>query len=242
MFTIHSVQNSLRFFLLFLGLAFNVLSYGHTSYPQEISCPVDGKKFTVYVTGSYTTFKTLKDFQKQGAIGDLYESYINSCPSCHYCGYVSDFDTTFNDTTKVHLLKIIEPYKSSKMDDILENEIAVELFKYFNRSNDDIANLYLVASYLIKTQTKQVDKRKELQRNGIAYLEKAIANKEYPSKSTYATIQYLIGDLYRRVGDFDNAIKYFDLALANESKKEWVSRFATEQKELALKKDDDNTI
>ncbi|MFT5822041.1 MAG: hypothetical protein ACI8ZM_003297 [Crocinitomix sp.] len=228
--------------LLIVAILCSSLSYGHTRYPEKIKCPIDGKKFTIYATGSYTTSNTLSDFQKQGAIGDLYESYVNSCPKCHYCGYQSDFDTTFNKTTIQEVLKILEPYKKSKMTDVLENEIAVKVHQYFKRENDDIANLYLVASYFLKGDTSQVSKRKMLQLNCATYLTKAIEDKEYDKEETYATINYLIGELYRRVGDFDNAIKYYDFAINDENKNDWLLELATKQKELAVNKDDDNSI
>ena len=232
----------LRQTLLIIGLLISTLSYGHTSYPKKVKCPIDGKKFTIYVTGSYTTFNTLKDFQKQGAIGDLYESYVNSCPKCHYCGYQSDFDTTYSKTTKQEILKILEPFKSSKMTDVIENEIAIKIHQYFIRDNDDIANLYLVASYFLKGDSLQIPKRKELQLICATYLTKAIEAKEYDKAETYATINYLIGELYRRIGEFETAIKYYDFAISDENKKDWLLEVATKQKELAIIKDDDNSI
>jgi hypothetical protein len=46
----------------------------------------------------------------------------------------------------------------------------------------------------------------------------------------------------RRIGNFDEAIKYYDLAINDPNKKDWVESVAKEQKELALKKDDNNKI
>ena len=233
---------SIKQLLLGFGLIISNLSYGHTSYPDTVTCPIDGEKFVIYVTMSYTTFNTLLDFQKQGAIGDLYESYINSCPKCHYSGNQSDMDTTFNDSTKQNILKILEPYKNSSMTDVLENEIAIKIHLYLKRNNDDIAYLYLVTSYFLKGDSSQISKRKELQLKCATYLIKAIENKEYDKNEAYATINYLIGEMYRRIGEFDNAIKFYDLALNDKNKKEWLLEIATKQKERAIKKDDDNSI
>lgn len=225
-----------------IGVLVSSSLFGHTSYPQKIKCPIDDEKFTIYVTGSYTSFGTLMDFQKKGAIGDLYESYVNSCPKCHYSGYKSDFDTTFSDTTKQAILKLLEPYKSSSMTDVLESEIAVKIHQYFKNDHDDIANLYLIASYFLRGDSSQNIKRKELQNNCAAFLIKAIEAKEYDELETYATINYLIGEMYRRIGEFDKAVKYYDLALDDRNKKDWLKDVATKQKNLAIKKDEDNSI
>jgi tetratricopeptide (TPR) repeat protein len=234
-------SNIAIFFFIKVVLLSNLL-FGHTSAPVKIKCPIDGEKFTIMVTMSYTTFNTMKDFQKQGAIGDLYESMINSCPKCHYCGYKSDFDTTFNKPTKEEILHILEPFKDIKLNDVLENEIAAKIHLYFKDKNDAIANIYLVASYFLKYDSTQTAKRKELQEECINYLIKAIDNKEYEKKETYATINYLIGELYRRIDNFQNAIKYFDLALNDENKKDWLQEVTKKQKEMAVAKDDKNDI
>jgi tetratricopeptide (TPR) repeat protein len=102
--------------------------------------------------------------------------------------------------------------------------------------------LYLKASYFLKGDSSQTVKRKELQLNAATYFVKAIENKEYDEEATYATINYLVGELYRRIGDFDKAIKYYDLAINDKKKKDWLLEVATKQKELAIKKDDDNSI
>lgn len=225
-------------------LSSNVI-YGHTSYPKEIKCPIDGETFKIEVTLSYTTFGNLKDFQKLGAIGDLYESYVCSCPKCHFSAYQSDFDSSYTDEAKLEISKILEAFKNSKITDVLEHEIAIKIYQYLNKKNDEIANLYLIASYIIKHDNEDSlikSKRIELQLNCLNYFVKAIDAKEYKEEKTVATIHYLIGELYRRTGNFENAITYFDLALNNKMKADWLNDYATKQKELALKKDDDNSI
>ncbi len=229
--------------LLFLILIFAGSSaLTHTSYEHEIKCPVDGEKFKIYVTGSYTTFGTYMDFQKHGAIGDLYESSVNSCPKCHFSGYQDDFDTTFSEESKAEILQILLPFEKLPMTDVVENEITIAIYLWQKRDNDAIAWLYLVASYFLRTDQEQILKRKELQRNCIMYLKKAIELKEYEEQETYATMYYLIGEMYRRVGEFENAIVYYDIALDAKKKPDWLEEIATGQKEMALKSDDDNNI
>lgn len=218
------------------------VSYAHTSYPKDVKCPIDGEKFKIMVTMSYTTFKTYHDFQKEGAIGDLYESEINSCPKCHYCGYEDDIDTTFTEAVKQEILTVLEPYKKMKMNDVLECEIAAQIQIRLGYKNDVIANTYLVASYLLKKEKSQSEKRKEFQKQSLNYYLKALEKKEYEKKESYATMYYLVGELCRRVGDFENAVRYFDMAINNPDKKDWVQGVAEEQKTYALKKDDDNSL
>jgi Uncharacterized protein conserved in bacteria (DUF2225) len=218
------------------------VSFAHTSYPKDIYCPLDSTKFTIMVTASYTTFSQTKDFQKQGAIGDLYESMINSCPKCHYSGYQKDFDTTFLQSAKNDILLIIEPYKNYKMNDVVENEIAAKIHLYFKDKNEQIAYIYLLASYFIRNDSAQKDKRIELQKLSIEYYKKTIENREFDKKETYSVIYYLIGELYRRTNEFNNAVFYYELCLKDENAKDWIKKDAEEQKKLALSKNNDNSI
>lgn len=215
----------------------------HTSFPREIQCPLDSTKFTIYVTGSYTTFGSFKDFQKTGAIGDLYESYVNSCPKCHFSGYTSDFDTFFTGEHKKTVQDLLFPYRNAEMTDVLENEITAAIYLHYKKPNDEIGSLYLVASYFLRhaKDSIQVTKRKALQQTAASYFIKALTNSEY-SLPAVASMNYLVGELYRRVGEFDTAIKYYDLAMDDPNKKDWVMKVATEQKKLALAKDDNNDI
>jgi len=235
--------------ILFFAVMTSQTVFGDTYFKEKKKCPICDNKFEITVIGSYTTFGSKKDFQEFGAIGILYEIMINSCPKCCYSGYNSDFDTTFTEKTKAEIRQILEPYKETKIDDVLECEIAAKIYLYFNAKNNEVAYIYLVASYLLKYDTAQVIKRKELQKECITYLQKAIENQEYDNAET-PVIYYLIGELYRRIGDFDNAVKYFDMVLGKTSdnkkkkkeKKYWLIEVATEQREMAIKKDDRNDI
>jgi hypothetical protein len=70
----------------------------------------------------------------------------------------------------------------------------------------------------------------------------ALDKNEYEDKSVIANINYLVAEMERRIGNFDVAIKYYDVAINDSNKQDWVEEVAKEQKELAVKKDENNTI
>jgi len=235
------MKNIIKLTVLFFAIITSQNVFGDTYFPQKVKCPICGHKFEITVMGSYTTFGTMKDFQKQGAIGSMYRITINSCPKCRFSGFNSDLKRTFTKETKAEILQILEPYKKVAMNDIIESEIAAKIHIYLKEKNDRVANIYLIASYILKFDTTQTEKRKELQKESIIYLQKAIESQEY-KETVIPTIYYLIGELYRRIGEFENAIKYFDMALNDENKADWIKEVATEQKEMAKRKDDKNDI
>ena len=48
--------------------------------------------------------------------------------------------------------------------------------------------------------------------------------------------------MYRRTADFKNAVKYYDLVIKSPQKSPWIAEMVLLQKELAVKKNDINTI
>ena len=104
---------------LVLGLLLSSLSFGHTSFPKKVKCPIDGKKFTIHVTGSYTTTHTLNDFQKQGYIGNLYEITFQ------YKGMME----TFLDI--VYFSAVIYLYVDELVSYLIYYLNLLQVFKYF---------------------------------------------------------------------------------------------------------------
>ena len=225
---------------LFIITATNI--YADTYYTDSIKCPLCNKIFEITKMGSMSTFGKTLDFQKTGAVGDYYKLLIKSCPSCHFSGYTSDFKDISTNADTIELIKnILIQYDTINMTDIAECEVTADLYKSLGESNNDIADLYLYASYILRSDSDRIKKRKQMQDSTAFYFQKAIENGEY-AKSEIATIEYLIAEMYRRMGKFKDAIKYYNKAINNNEKAEWVEGIAINQKLLATKEDDDNEI
>lgn len=229
--------------LTFIGIiTFANSIYGHTCSTKIVKCPIDNEKVEFCVTMSMTTFGTLYDFQKQGAIGNHYEELINACPKCQYSGYVSDFDTTFSEQKREEIKGFLSQYDNILIDDSKECLIAGELKEFLGETNDEISNCYLIGSYLLRTDSTKSDLRVDFQNKTKKYLILALEKNEYEDSSTNATINYLIGEMCRRTRYFEDAVTYYEKAINDPNKKDWVEEVAIKQKELAIKNDDNNEI
>ncbi|MCO5250645.1 MAG: DUF2225 domain-containing protein [Candidatus Kapabacteria bacterium] len=224
-----------------LIVASNVL-YGHTCSKMEVECPIDGTTVEFCVTMSMTTHGNYFDFQQQGAIGIHYEELINRCPKCNYSGNLQDFDTTFTKEEKNKLKQFLSKYDTLIIDDALECKLAGDIKEFLGMANDEISNCFLIGSYLLRKDSERIDFRKELQSMTKDFLIKALQNDEYKDSSIIASINYLIAEMYRRIGNFEQSIIYYDKALTDPNKQDWVQEVALKQKEMAIKKDDDNDI
>ncbi len=227
-------------FLLSVLIFFVVGSYAHTCYPDTVYCPVDSQKVIFCVTKSMNVFGSYYDFAKKGAIGSYYEEMINGCPKCHFSGYQKDFETTYNAAQKASIRVLLAAFQNTTLTDAIECTIAADIHILLADKNGDIADIYIVGSYLLRGSI-YVDQRKKMQELSCSYFQKAIATDEY-KKGEIATIYYLIGELYRRTGHFDKAANFFNQAVADINKQDWIEKIVSEQKKLLEKKDDNNDI
>ena len=234
----------MRSIIFVFFLLSTVFSFSHTGAWETKKCPIDGTKVKSFQTMSYTTFGSTVDFQKQGAVGNYYESLIESCPKCHYSTHWFAFDEKIKKNRRDSILAILENYKNDSINEAKECEIAAKLYAYNGETNDVIANCYLVGSYIMKRRDFREDTsyRKLLQLWAAEFFLLAVENNEYEEKETYASIYFLLGELYRRRGDFELAIEYFDTAIEQKKQHDWLKPLAEEQRQMAVDKNEDNSI
>ena len=223
--------------------------FGHKWCTSPMICPIcnDTINFKVYM--SYSTNGCFMDLEKK-SIANLYEEKIKTCHTCLYSGYITDFDTfskttirdSLKETNLLDSIKVItSKYIGKNIDNTLGYEIAAEIKMLNDFKNEDIANIYLISSYFLRNDSLQIERRKNMQRNTIYYFSKAIERREY-ELSEIATIYYLIGDLNRRLGEFEKAVEFFDFALNEKNIQDWLKDFAIKQRKLAINNDDNNNI
>jgi uncharacterized protein (DUF2225 family) len=216
-------------------------AHAHTSSEQELTCPVDGTKLRVFVTMSYTTFGQLRDFAVTGAIGNLYASYVHSCPKCHFAGYRDEFDKPVSAATKSWQLGQ-RKWGSLPLSDAQECEAAADRYVFEKRRPREIAQLYLVGSYILRReQGTLMAKRQQYQRAASLYLLAALAADEVESAERGGTT-YLVAELERRIGRHQDAISHFGAALQERNNPAGLVTWIEEQRALAERGDSRNDI
>lgn len=229
--------------ILLLAIIPMINLLAHTCHPEKIKCPIDGTKVQFCVTMSMSVFGNTMDFQKQGAIGSYYEELINSCSKCNFSGYFEDFEREYSDEEKQIIKNVISKYKGQKLKEFEECSVAAEIKIALQNTNSEISNCYLIGSYMARDYEADETERFSLQEKAIIFFEKGIQNNEFKEDLNYeATIKYLIGELYRRIQNFDEAIRYFDSALISDNKEDWLEEIALKQKQMAIDRNSDNKI
>lgn len=225
--------------LLIFSILISTLVFAHTCENETVKCPIDGQKVNFCVTMSMTTHGSYRDFQKIGAIGSYYEELINTCPKCLFSGYISDFQENYTKEQISILKNYLSSIKKSKKNEVEQCVIAAEIKEILKKKNKEIGFVYLTASYFLRNDQSNDELRINLQEKVKYNLIKALDNKEYES-NYIANIDYLIAEMNRRTKNFQEAIKYYDLAINNKEKQDWVEEVAKEQKLLAEKQDSNN--
>jgi uncharacterized protein (DUF2225 family) len=220
-----------------------ISSEAHTSGQIELTCPVDKTRFKTIVTMSMTQFGSYLDFQKKGAIGSYYEDIVHGCPTCHFCGTDEDFKKRPTDAVVTKVLAELKPVRAGQRPDhVTECIFTAKIYEWEGRKSSEIADQYLIASYLLRSvPASDQERRREVQQLAASYFEKALAASEF-SGPTRGSVSYLIAELHRRTGQFDAAQTWFDKTSAEKERPDWLDEVIIKQRKLASEKNADNTI
>jgi len=163
---------------------------------------------------------------------DLYQENIGTqaihymltvCPSCQFVDYSDEFEVFKkylffmggdNETTE-EINSLMNKYPPTRRYIMLAERLEKE-----NAPKINIADCYLKASWsermaktgfwFFKTRKKESrELEKSCQEKTVKYFSQALMDQEVEET---ADVFYLIGELYRRIGDFRSAIEYFEKA------------------------------
>ncbi len=201
----------------------------------ELTCPVcgaktEGWKITAFVTAGVDT-----DFCQLGASETYYQRLVATCPNCGYSGYLDDYPPSLTSLpTKVLdriRKKLPREYDIHLLEPWDRYAILAEIYIWRDKPAVDIANAYLRATYTMRGLSYgRFDRRqeRELRSLAIKYLVKAQEQAAFQLGEA-AQVKYLIGELYRRNGEFRRAIRYFEDAQKIRNRPEWLDEMIIRQ-------------
>lgn len=192
----------------------NEIDINSLLYNKKATCPVCKKEFTYRTVKSYVPRVRSKDsdsFIRYEVINPYFYEVI-VCPTCGYAALKSDFNKIRSNKKEVILMKVGNQWRGREYPEVYDEKIAIERYK--------LALLNAVVGEL-KDSTKAVLCLKiawmyrmlDNDKNEVEFLNKAIQGfliaYERERTPIYGlniySLQYLIGELFRRVGDYANA-------------------------------------
>ena len=185
------------------------------TYKTEIQCPVCNTEFTGYKFASTSIFGRYTDFREMHSGYDPREEMIATCPTCGFTDYSSNYDKhpAVTDDLREFIERELTPYVEERQPTSLKFEFLALLDEFRGKEVMVIADSYLRAAWA----SGNVDTETSYRRIAIRFFKHAIEEGNLPSEEAL-TITYLIGELYRRVGNQEFAITWFNRAIRESEK------------------------
>jgi uncharacterized protein (DUF2225 family) len=186
-------------------------TFNHT----EVTCPCCGKKFETTILISTNTFGgQTTDFQSRAVGFSPLPLIINTCPQCGFSGGISDFEDSklLPEPLKAKIRAELTPLIQVQPPDCgTKYEFAAHIAEWEDAGPFTIADLYLKAAWCANDNSQHEPEMK-YRHLAIEYFQKWLDHTDLADPQRL-TIIYLIGELYRRVGDESLARKWFDRAI-----------------------------
>lgn len=158
----------------------------------------------------------------------FYSVYI--CPACGY-GFLESFEKKPPAAMR-EKLNPLPDFFSEKRDAPtaqLAFKRAIECAKIQEESDMVMASLFLHLSWIMRVQ-KEAEAEKEAQKKALAYYKGVYEESDLKDASK---VMYLIGELYRRLGDVKEAVYWYSRVANDRRSNEAVRRMAREAWQLA---------
>ena len=201
---------------------------------QELTCPACDTTFQVLAVASCSSAGQDSDFRPHYLGLDPLPLFVHTCPTCLFSGYESHFQAPVSDELR-HWL--VEERGLGRLQSDAGSRRYTLAARCRGRAGEEvltIADLYLRASWCARVEEDRAMERLS-QCRAVERFERALAAGIVPADQEDA-ITYLVGELYRRLGDFELATAY--LARITEGD---LADLATRQLDLARQADDENT-
>lgn len=204
-----------------------------TFHEQTVTCPCCNEEVIITLLTSTNSFGKRTDFHSITGGFPPIPLQMNTCPTCGFSGSANDF---LNPKLSPELKEKIQTYIKPMLYDAplkagRRYELYAEIRKLEGDTELELANRYLVAAWAAVDEG--TDDEKAHRQKAIDYFRKALNKNQVPENSE-ANITYLVGELYRRIGDSDSARTWFNrVEVRAQSDETWedIAKIAIQQRD-----------
>lgn len=215
------------------------------TWQKVVVCPVCDVEFTtenvrqdaIRVKGRDTDFMVYYEDINP----NLYLVWV--CPKCYYAALKDDFQTLTGKEKKILQDTTSKRFSISKMADftkerdeilgILSYELAGFCYGERKSSNEKLASIYLREAWIAREIGDWDVERECLERSATFY--KKAFYEDYDLKMAKSEIMYLIGEINRRLGNYEEAMSYLARVFEDKGAKQKIADLAHDQYYLAKK-------
>ncbi len=221
-------------------------------FDRAYHCEVCGENFDSKQvrTSAIRTKSRMKDFHAtfHGENPTYYG--VICCPSCGYAQFESDFKKKVTDTDRDKIQLVISTNwktqdftkERSVEDAIRVHTIAIASYKLKNAPASTMAKLYLRLAWFYRENELFADSKKYMRLALDAFIDSYENEKLDEMSGKELETIYLIGELNRQLGNFSEAVRWFDQTVRHEFayKNRLIVTYAREQWALAVEQHNDN--
>ncbi len=205
-----------------------------TIHQETLTCPACHTTFKVQVVGSCGYAGKDTDFRPHYWGLDPLPLFVHTCPRCLFSGYEAHFAAPVSEELRKWLVEERGLGRLQSDTGSRRYTLAARCREQAGDNDIAIADMYLRASWCARVEEDRPMERLS-QRRAVECFQRALAAGLVPPNQQ-AAITYLVGELYRRLGDFELATAY----LARVKEDDW-SALAARQLALARQANDENT-
>lgn len=183
----------------------------------EVTCPCCGAAFNAPELMSTNTFGGRTTDLHAKAVGfDPIVFMVGTCPQCGYTDYSHNLikgDITLTDDLKRRVFDELTPHLpvEQRINPALCYEFLAKIAQWRGTDPLKIGDLYLRAAWCCQDYGQQQGEHSN-RLAAIAYYKRWLDHTPLRDEE-YFVITYLVGELYRRVGNADSAREWFDRVL-----------------------------
>jgi len=201
----------------------------------ELRCPVCDNEFksqSVVSTNAFGGKRT--DFHERAAGTQPLAYLIHMCSECGYSGGEADFTapTDVSPVLKQQVFKELAPHRPSLVCGSEKYEAAAKVARWQGTEPRHIADLLLRAAWCCVDEG-DVEAERYFRRHAAWMFEEALNAYDGVPSEERAILTYLVGELWRRIGDTKKAATWFE-GVAGEvtdlQNQQWVIDAADQQR------------
>lgn len=203
----------------------------------ELQCPVCETQFhsqAVAATNGFGGKHT--DFHEQAAGTQPLPHQVHTCTRCGYSGAERDFspETDISPMVMEHVWNELAPTATGSVSGSDKYEAAAKVAEWQNMEPRYVGDLLLRAAWCCVDEADSEAER-YFRRKAAWKFGEALASYDGVVRDERAVLTYLVGELWRRVGDDKQARQWFDLVpseVTNRGTQQWVINAAKQQRDM----------
>lgn len=215
-------------------------------FDRKVKCPVCSKDITVKAVKSAGIRVVSRDTDLMTYYQEPDPSFYDAwfCSSCGYAAMSAKFSTISDTQAELVRKNISSKWQFNKVyPPVYDVDTAIEIHKLALLNtivkmgrNSEKAMICLKLGWLFRLNKNQAEEIKFLTEAKNGFL-RAYESESFPiSGMDKPTLEYLIGELFRRVGDNENALQWLSKVLVDRTAKQKIKDIAREQKDLIFSK------